>query len=81
MDLMWACDDHIEDLAAVVQAQGMDPAEHVFEVSRTCRSMGAGSVPCGAAGDYLMVEHGGEAVVTVCEQHMQEWRAAGSDAS
>jgi len=74
MDLVWACDDHIGDLAAFVRSRGFDPGQHTFEVSRTCRATGAGGMPCGAAGDYLVVKHGGEAVVTVCGRHMREWR-------
>jgi|SRR5580704_6057476 hypothetical protein len=74
MDMMWACDDHIGDLVGQVRAQGMDPDQHVFEVSRTCRATGADGAPCGAAGDYLVVKHGGAAVVTVCERHMRAWR-------
>ena len=40
MDLMWACDDHIDNLVAIIRAQGVDPHEHMFEVSRTCRATG-----------------------------------------
>jgi hypothetical protein len=73
MDLGWACDDHIEDLAVLVHKRGLDTVRHIFEVSRTCRVEGSQHVPCGGAGDYLVVRAGGEAVITLCGRHMREW--------
>ncbi len=74
MNLAWACDEHISALVDFVRAQGLEPERHVFEVSRTCRALGAGGTPCGAAGDYLVVRGGGNAVITVCERHAREWK-------
>lgn len=74
MDLIWACDVHAEGLAVVVLDRGLDPSQHLFEISRTCRATGTGGAPCGAAGDYLVTTHGGEEVVTVCRRHMEEWK-------
>lgn len=72
--MVWACDDHIEDLAVFVRAQGVDPEGHVFEISRTCRAADEGETPCGAAGDYLIVRADAGAVITVCQRHMETWR-------
>jgi hypothetical protein len=76
MSLVWACDEHIPDLLEFVRREGLEPDQHIFEISRTCRALGAGGTPCGAAGDYLVFRRGGEAVVTVCKRHLQEWRPA-----
>jgi hypothetical protein len=77
IDLIWVCDEHIEEVAATVSARGLDPQRHMFELSRTCRSSEQDGVPCGAAGDYLVVRDGGEAVMTVCTRHMEAWRPGG----
>ena len=74
MDLMWACDDHVAHLAAIIRRQGADPNRHMFEISRTCRAGAGHGALCGAAGDYLAVFGGGDAVITICRRHMEEWR-------
>src|ERR1035437_3184196 len=74
MSLVWACDEHIPDLVEWVRGEGADPDRHIFEISRICRALGDSRVLCGAAGDYLIVRRGVDAVVTVCERHMNAWR-------
>jgi hypothetical protein len=74
MSMVWACDEHLPDLVRFVREQGADPERHIFEISRTCRAPGDHGTPCGAAGDYLVVRRGGEAVITVCKRHMRAWK-------
>lgn len=75
LDIAWACDDHLPQLVDFIRQRDLDAKLHVFEASRTCRA-GDRGVPCGAAGDYVVVRDGGTAVITVCERHMRAWRPA-----
>ena len=77
IDLIWVCDEHIEGVAAVIAERGLDPQCHMFEISRACRATGTNGALCGAAGDYLVVREGGDAVITVCQRHMEAWRPEG----
>ncbi len=74
VDIRWACEEHLQDLAVIVHGEGHDPQERIFEVSRTCRAQGPSGAQCGGAGDYLVIYGTGESVVTVCTRHMEEWR-------
>ncbi len=75
IDLIWSCEDHIPDLVAIVRERGEDPKARIREVSRTCRALNNRDVPCGAAGDYLVIWRDGS-VTTVCKRHFDAWRPA-----
>jgi len=79
MTLGWACDDHISALVGHVSEAGLDPDRHVFVITRTCLASGDDGVPCGAAGDFLVIQKGGKAIITVCRRHVDVWRPEPGD--
>jgi hypothetical protein len=74
MLVAWACDEHLPRLAAFAGDQGVDHKQHIFESTRTCLATGSDGTPCGAAGDFLVVQIGGRHVMTICRRHLEEWR-------
>jgi hypothetical protein len=71
--LIWICDYHVGRVVAIFRDQDTNPDEHIFKVHRTCGVTGRHGTPCGAAGDYLLIEPDAEVVHTVCERHLDEY--------